>query len=299
MPVADADFHLRLPHPAFIAVVVLLFFGGTAMIFIYDDRRKLLGFLMASTAITGVTIEELRLLTVDWKVNAEATMLLTEGLEFETYQVGPFSPGRFALETAPAMASLDSILAHLKEGQKSKRVAFVMLAGGADKRQLRGRLLATYGSNEGLAAARAHWVRQQIDSLLPSQRILHWAKGATQFGDSITDDQFTKDRHVLVVVALKPQRLKRLSPGTVLTLPVFPSNDPSSPLLDDRPSWSDDVERQRPRATLAIARGLFASPRLRSEGRLGRGVEGAQAAHLRQEEDVLARPGNEGRALAA
>jgi len=122
--------------------------------------------------------------------------------------VGPFVVGESnRLEPSPvasdAISCIDTAsLVHLVTRACGDPKCLIVLVGSADKHPLTGKLEAEFGSNEGLARARAEWVRGQFASALPidSNRFLVLTAGPREHGIAVEGRRLQLDRAVQVSV---------------------------------------------------------------------------------------------------
>ncbi len=115
-------------------------------------------------------------------------------------RVGPFAPGGDTLD-ARALAPVRSAIAALGGGG---RIVFVLLVGRSDKQMLTHDALRRYGSNLGLAQARAQWVRGELlrrpPARLDGEQVLALPGGPRHVGRTPAADALAEDRAVDVYV---------------------------------------------------------------------------------------------------
>jgi hypothetical protein len=88
----------------------------------------------------------------------------------------------------------------IRDRCKTKNGCMVVLVGSADKRPLRGKIVAEFGSNDGLARARSEWVRQRLSAALAFEpgRFVVLTTGPREHGEALADDKLQDDRSVRV-----------------------------------------------------------------------------------------------------
>src|SRR5262249_36194968 len=95
-----------------------------------------------------------------------------ESFSFEVAgRVGPFVTGK--ANTLESAASLGEVVKGLSDRGKAREQVFLLLVGSADKFELSSTVRREYGSNSGLARARAEWVAQEIRR--------EWTSGITAY----------------------------------------------------------------------------------------------------------------------
>jgi len=123
--------------------------------------------------------------------------------------VGPFISGASSeLQQQPNTSELNrcrniaSFAEPIRKSCKGERTCTIMLLGSSDKRRLNKETEANFGSNEGLARARAEWVRTEFVrafALDPSHFII-FTIGPGEHGATIDEERFQVDRAVQVFV---------------------------------------------------------------------------------------------------
>lgn len=115
--------------------------------------------------------------------------------------VGPFVTGHEDKLEGDAAAPSE-LSAVLRKELDAAPMSRVVLVGVADKFPLRGALIVRYGSNAGLARARAEWVARQLGgsmgSMLPYTSL---TVGPGQHGAALSADETRSDRSVAVYVS--------------------------------------------------------------------------------------------------
>jgi hypothetical protein len=123
--------------------------------------------------------------------------------------VGPFVQGSSDQLEPPTAdpegthcGDLSSLAPLIGNGCAADLTCRIILIGSADKRPLTGKLLAQFGSNEGLARARAEWLRTQIATIfhIDSNRFLVLTVGPGENGNSVPLERLRFDRAVKVQV---------------------------------------------------------------------------------------------------
>lgn len=123
------------------------------------------------------------------------------GLQLEHLgRVGPFPTARHDADEEVARDRLTPILAGIDEWTTEKRHGFILIIGSADKRPLTGIARDTYGSNAGLAQARAGWVKSLLIQVaapqLDKSRIILLTTGPENFGLDMPPQVLEADRSV-------------------------------------------------------------------------------------------------------
>lgn len=129
--------------------------------------------------------------------NAAAVATVAPFLEY-LGRIGPFAVGREnTLETDAE--GLNTLTAALSTRSSVSEISQVLVIGSADKLELTDRLRQTYGSNAGLARARAEWVadhlRDGTGQKLPS---LVLTVGPREHGTSLSRREMAPDRAVTI-----------------------------------------------------------------------------------------------------
>ena len=123
--------------------------------------------------------------------------------------VGPFVQGSSDQLEPPTSdpqgthcGDLSSLAPLIGNGCAADLTCRIILIGSADKRPLTGKLLAEFGSNEGLARARAEWLRTQVATIfhIDSSRFLVLTVGPGENGNSVPPERLRFDRAVKVQV---------------------------------------------------------------------------------------------------
>lgn len=117
--------------------------------------------------------------------------------------VGPFAIGERRKVRAEDPCSLEEVEKSISRNEKEHNTLLVLfVVGSADKRPLSGRLKRKYGSNTGLAEARADWVRHELmnwDSRnLTSGRVVATIRGPSITGPVRESQRYSPDRRVRV-----------------------------------------------------------------------------------------------------
>jgi hypothetical protein len=114
--------------------------------------------------------------------------------------VGPFVSGTHTMLDPDGQSSMNAVKQSITDSQAHGKLLILFVVGSADKRPLSGRVAAIYGSNEGLAGARADWVRCQIVSLpsasFPANRVVVTIRGPAKIGASVSSLDMSSDRLV-------------------------------------------------------------------------------------------------------
>ncbi len=106
------------------------------------------------------------------------------------------------------LAKIDATARELKQRNSGGRLVALFFVGSADKRSLKNASLKIYGSNAGLAHARAKWVRDELRTRyagdLPQTMLL--SNGPNFVGANIPPEALTKDRSVQICELWSPPR---------------------------------------------------------------------------------------------
>jgi len=112
--------------------------------------------------------------------------------------VGPFVTGkRSEIENCAQNKSLEAVYRSITDSVvRGNHLLALFVVGSADNRPLAGRLATTYGSNDGLAGARADWVRGQIVSSpsasFPANRVIVTIRGPSKIGADLSNDRLVE-----------------------------------------------------------------------------------------------------------
>jgi hypothetical protein len=126
------------------------------------------------------------------------------GPEDHPMVVGPFRSGTLDLE--PNAVSADNVWDGLMHRRGERLLAGFLLVGSADQTPLKPELVEKFGSNPGLAQARARLVHDQLVARLKdanpdkAQSIMTLDAAPTQIGVKITKEQLANDRAVKICV---------------------------------------------------------------------------------------------------
>jgi hypothetical protein len=124
--------------------------------------------------------------------------------------IGPFEIGTFdSLEGSTKYTnvceygSLSAAIDMMRKSEKEKQLVSLFLIGSADKFSLHNRLKQIYGSNEGLARARAEWVETQLIRCQVLQKdktpaLITITTGPAVSGDSKNQRDTAADRTVMI-----------------------------------------------------------------------------------------------------
>jgi len=180
-------------------------FGGAVAVILGNTRTtKIVGLTLSTTAASILAFKELDLLKVTVKVPINWRLILSQTgppLEYkELPRIGPFETGEDSVLSDSARAAFPGLVNSINQYLEDGSTAFVFIAGGADRRQLSQFLRETYGSNEGLANARAVWVKSRLEND-DSVPILTWGSGAKDPEPSPTREQWAQLRYVRVFIA--------------------------------------------------------------------------------------------------
>jgi hypothetical protein len=180
-------------------------FLGAILFWSGNNQAKFAGVLLTAASVGGMTaIKGVDLLKLKFKVSLDPELTITTGRPMQYLalpSIGPFKEGEDSvMDDTLAERSLEASLVSANRLLEDRRTAFVFIVGGADKRQLLQRPRDTYGSNEGLANARAVWISSRLDNP-HSVPILTWGGGAKEASRTPTREQLARARHVKVYVA--------------------------------------------------------------------------------------------------
>jgi hypothetical protein len=123
--------------------------------------------------------------------------------------IGPFVSGKSTeLEEFPEASDatncgdIPNLTRLIRRSREEERESLILLVGSADKQPLSDRNKAGFGSNEGLARARAEWVRGEIVKALSlnSDRFLILTVGPRMHGLGLAGSRLGIDRVVQVYI---------------------------------------------------------------------------------------------------
>ncbi len=131
--------------------------------------------------------------------------------------VGPFAPGEWSSPKQPAKGGpetqchwigLEGIASRLRTSQH-RSPTFLLFIGSSDKIGLRPAFSRDYGSNEGLARARADWVRTRVLQLMQFRadempKTLILTVGPAEHGPALSKKEMEDDRSVAVFAVWIP-----------------------------------------------------------------------------------------------
>ena len=124
-------------------------------------------------------------------------------LSFEfVSQVSPFVTGKADVLEPAASASGTTVgdaMKALADHGKGRELVCLLLVGSADKFELQWPLKAEYGSNSGLARARAEWVRELL--IQGSTKVLTLTVGPRKHGTGLSVRNTSPDRGVAIYAA--------------------------------------------------------------------------------------------------
>ncbi len=211
--------------------LILIFFGCVVWWIVSDSRKPLIPAALAAGAFlsVGKLVSFEKLLGFEKLVGFEAK--LGEGGESETrisidlspagldldcnddYVVSGFIPGeheKWDNKSGDLSQKAKEIGAKLRKLNESGRLAGVIFVGSADTQQMLPEALKKYGSNAGLAQARAQWVRTQLEveggygrKIEPA---LVLSTGPSFVGLNVGKVERTKDRSVRVCAVWNSKR---------------------------------------------------------------------------------------------
>ena len=130
--------------------------------------------------------------------------------EGDSYKIGPFADGNAGDTSikpdekllAKLNENIEPLVGKLTKNHLGQRPLGLILVGSADKRELKPPLFHLFGSNAGLAQARAEWVRKAIEnsSMRPKPKtILTLSSGPAHVGqDPLPEKDLAEDRSVRV-----------------------------------------------------------------------------------------------------
>lgn len=218
--------------PFAIALLITLFGPSRQTNF----RNKLVSFAMVPTAalslmvvlekfsvdkFLGIDLRDMHLVTfesgksvgappqdLDLRIHVTADETELDCGDGDNYKIGPFADGT-AGDTSmkPDVKNLSELKAKiadltgtLEEHRLKQRLLGLILVGSADIRELKPPLTHSFGSNAGLAQARAEWVRIAIgNSMSPKPKtILTLSSGPAHVGLDPLPENLAKDRSVRV-----------------------------------------------------------------------------------------------------
>jgi len=182
--------------------LVLVFWG----LWKHDRKGLMFGALGTLISVGGVTLVSLRELNLQfvlpWATPIEAqSSPVTTMIPFGG--IGPFVPGRGSELTATGRDSLRIVSMAVHDSTVDKQLLVLFVVGSADKRELSRRVARSYGSNSGLAQARADVVRDTILKYLDpdghqSEHVIATIRGPSVTRQNARLDELDADRRVLV-----------------------------------------------------------------------------------------------------
>ncbi|MCK4306218.1 MAG: hypothetical protein KAY24_18400 [Candidatus Eisenbacteria sp.] len=116
--------------------------------------------------------------------------------------LGPFPSARHDTDETSMKVKLEKLLPRINRWAADERLGFLLLVGSADQRPLGVWSQETYGSNVGLAQARAEWVKVLLSRMISPQidpaRIIALASGPEHIGLDLPAKALESDRSVRI-----------------------------------------------------------------------------------------------------
>jgi hypothetical protein len=117
-------------------------------------------------------------------------------------EIGPFTPGEGCQERVGDDPASEAASVEIRK--LGQRVVAIIVSGSADVAMLRPSLRKAYGTNAGLASARAECVKRVLEAKLGSGAeraiVISAARGPAYIGDRVREEDRRKDRTVRVFV---------------------------------------------------------------------------------------------------
>jgi hypothetical protein len=203
-----------------IIVGVVLLGVGLILVFIWLGRREAertgaLGTLLSLGGITLFSICDLTLINLNIEKLYSKTVLPESRFELREFgSIWPFPDAKHVPDDPSIEDSLMRIVTDVHKQSEGDSLNIILIVGGADKRLLGLEAEAMYGSNRGLAQARANWVRLEILRLfkqfhiqIDTTRIITLISGPKNIGTEVLPEKLAEDRSVKVYVGwTMPQR---------------------------------------------------------------------------------------------
>jgi len=198
----------RVPLPVTLLIVGFIFTGGLVMTLRFHGTPRRLGPLVSASAIALLVVEEMTL--VRFEVNPQFEISIGRNTPFDLQRAGLVGPFLEAtankLSPQGGYSALTAVIDSLRARLGRKELQFVIVLGGGGKRQKQDPAQTWFGSNEGLAQARAAWLSDTLTKAvvgLDHVPVFVWSQGATKFGTSVTSLQLQEDRRVTVLMGLR------------------------------------------------------------------------------------------------
>lgn len=168
------------------ALTLASIFGGMGVTFFKDVQVKLPTISLASAPASNAQLERMT-------------------------PIGPFAVGKANVLEPPAVSAVvapDGAVKNVMEKAKGREVAYVLFIGSADKFELLPQLQTQYGSNIGLARARAEWVEQEVRRAWKGQTFesITLTVGPSMHGVGLSSQDTAGDRSVAIYVAWRERR---------------------------------------------------------------------------------------------
>lgn len=216
------------------AIVIALFFSGpywdiAKKVLVISSMMPALGLSFMATLekvvgvdkLFGIDLRDMHLFTfkteissgtspqeLDLRIHVTADETQLDCGEGENYKIGPFADGTAGDASikpdekllTKLKKDIEILVGKLIKNHLGQRPLGLILVGSADKRELTPPLFHFFGSNAGLAQARAEWVRKAIEnSMNPKPKtILTLSSGPAHVGLDPLPEDLAKDRSVRV-----------------------------------------------------------------------------------------------------
>lgn len=164
---------------------------------IHRLRTALLGLAVVVVAGTIIALVGLLLIVLSRRDATQPPQVTTTSLRLEGI-VGPFVSARYDTLQVSGADTLASLKRSIERFSGSEQLTSLVLVGSADKRALGPTATRIFGSNVGLAQARAEWVREEL--LSPGRTgitSITLVRGPTLFASSASE-MLRDDRSVAV-----------------------------------------------------------------------------------------------------
>jgi hypothetical protein len=186
--------------------------GLAGILAVASDNRSARAAGGLTLLLSAAAIGKFQLTGMSFHLDRLATLALTfnRSLTFDTVAtIGPFASSNDTLPSAVADSQLRRVASILLSVVERSQGRLLLIVGGVDKRPVRGEAASRYGSNEGLAQARANWVLRSLhhrDARLASFTSIALPAGAQHFGQELPTSILQRDRTVRVLIAAPPRR---------------------------------------------------------------------------------------------
>jgi len=190
--------------PIIILIISIFFMVAILLIFSKDFKKRIGGIILFSFALVSLfSIENF----INIQLIKELKIEISKGFRVKKFdEIGPFPIGDHKLYGYTKEKMMIKIR-RLKKELNNNEVYFIFLIGKSDKIPLGKNIREVYGSNIGLAQARANWVKRLIKKNLPKNNLkiplIAIGTGPDMVGVNIDKDKLAKDRSVEIYIVKK------------------------------------------------------------------------------------------------